>query len=557
MKDKQTLGSFIKEKRIEKKYTQKQLADILFVTESAVSKWERGIAYPDITLITEICNALEITEHELINANNDTNFRNLHQEALKYNKIKQTIFWILNICYIVAIITCFIVNIAVNHTLSWFFIVLTSIVCAYSFCPTITWIVKRFKLLVFIGSTFVSLFLLLLTCNIYSKNYWFLIPTVAILLSYFIIFFPILFTKQKNFLKLEQYKNLSRFFLIFYCLGITTFTILLLTVIRIYTVFSLSFAISITLLFFSIPLLYGVFKMININKRIIKITTLVLISLIILFITLSFVRTWYVHTTKSTKTSVIEESFNSIIINTDTIDINIYLSNDESSKISYTTTDTYNIDFSVNNNTLEINQYDNKKIYELLFNFSNLKLDLYLNIQTLDDLTIINSTGDINIADELNFDNINITSSTGDTLINNVTCNYLIYKGSTCDVKLENSNINNDLNIKTSTGEIILSNVVSNNAFFTSSTGDIILTNVLVDQSLNILGSTTDVIFNEIDASNITVKLSTGNVEGVINTDKIFIVQTSSGKIKIPECTTGGICKITTSTGDITIKIKA
>lgn len=557
MKDKQTLGSFIKEKRIEKKYTQKQLADILFVTESAVSKWERGIAYPDITLITEICNALEISEHELINANNDTNFRNLKQEALKYNRIKKTIFWILNICYIVAIITCFIVNIAVNHTLSWFFIVLTSIFCAYSFCPTITWIVKRFKLLVFIGSTFVSLFLLLLTCNIYSKNYWFLIPTVAILLSYFIIFFPILFTKQKNFLKLEQYKNLSRFFLIFYCLGITTFTILLLTVIRIYTVFSLSFAILITLLFFSIPLLYGVFKMININKRIIKITTFVLISLIILFITLSFVRTWYVHTTKSTKTSVIEESFSSIIINADTIDINIYLSNDGSSKISYTTTDSYNIDFSVNNNTLEINQYDNKKLYELLFNFSNLKLDLYLNIQTLDDLTIINSTGDINIVDELNFDNINITSSTGDTLINDVTCNYLIYKGSTCDVKLENSNINNDLNIKTSTGEIILSNVMSNNAFFTSSTGDIILSNVLVDQSLNILGSTADVIFNEIDASNITVKLSTGDVEGVINTDKIFIVKTSSGKIKIPECTTGGICKITTSTGDINLKIKA
>ena len=557
MKDKQTLGSFIKEKRIEKKYTQKQLADILFVTESAVSKWERGIAYPDITLITEICNALEISEHELINANNDTNFRNLKQEALKYNKIKKTIFWILNICYIVAIITCFIVNIAVNHTLSWFFIVLTSIVCAYSFCPTITWIVKRFKLLVFIGSTFVSLFLLLLTCNIYSKNYWFLIPTVAILLSYFIIFFPILFTKQKNYIKFEQYKNLSRFFLIFYCLGITTFTILLLTVIRIYTVFSLSFAILITLLFFSIPLLYGVFNMININKKIIKITTLVLISLMVLFITLSFIRTWYLHTTKSTKTSIIEESFSSLIINTDTIDINIYLSNDENSKISYTTTDTYNIDFSVNNNTLEINQYDNKKIYELLFNFSNLKLDLYLNIQTLDDLTIINSTGDINIVDELNFDNINITSSTGDTLINDVTCNYLIYKGSTCDVKLENSNINNDLNIKTSTGEIILSNVMSNNAFFTSSTGDIILSNVLVDQSLNILGSTADVIFNEIDASNITVKLSTGDVEGVINTDKIFIVKTSSGKIKIPECTTGGICKITTSTGDITIKIKA
>ena len=66
MKDKKIFGSFIKEKRIEKGYSQKDLAEILFVTESAVSKWERGITYPDITLITDICKALDITEHELI-----------------------------------------------------------------------------------------------------------------------------------------------------------------------------------------------------------------------------------------------------------------------------------------------------------------------------------------------------------------------------------------------------------------------------------------------------------------------------------------------------------
>ena len=53
MKDKKTFGSFIKQKRIEKNYSQKDLAELLFVTESAVSKWERGVTYPDITLISE------------------------------------------------------------------------------------------------------------------------------------------------------------------------------------------------------------------------------------------------------------------------------------------------------------------------------------------------------------------------------------------------------------------------------------------------------------------------------------------------------------------------
>ena len=44
MTDKNTFGSFIKAKRAEKEYSQKDQAEMLFVTEGAVSKWERGIS---------------------------------------------------------------------------------------------------------------------------------------------------------------------------------------------------------------------------------------------------------------------------------------------------------------------------------------------------------------------------------------------------------------------------------------------------------------------------------------------------------------------------------
>ena len=43
-----SFGEFLKAKRIEKKLTQKELANLVFVTESAVSKWERNEAKPDI-----------------------------------------------------------------------------------------------------------------------------------------------------------------------------------------------------------------------------------------------------------------------------------------------------------------------------------------------------------------------------------------------------------------------------------------------------------------------------------------------------------------------------
>lgn len=51
MEDKSTLGKFIQTKRKELGLSQKELAKALYVTESAVSKWERGISYPDITMI--------------------------------------------------------------------------------------------------------------------------------------------------------------------------------------------------------------------------------------------------------------------------------------------------------------------------------------------------------------------------------------------------------------------------------------------------------------------------------------------------------------------------
>ena len=68
--DRNKFGLYIKESRIKKNYTQQELADLLFVDASTVSKWERGVSYPDITLVPDICRVLDISEHELIESSN-------------------------------------------------------------------------------------------------------------------------------------------------------------------------------------------------------------------------------------------------------------------------------------------------------------------------------------------------------------------------------------------------------------------------------------------------------------------------------------------------------
>ena len=56
--DNKKFGAFIAAQRKEKGLTQKELADKLCVTDKAVSKWERGIGFPDIKLIEPLSEAL-------------------------------------------------------------------------------------------------------------------------------------------------------------------------------------------------------------------------------------------------------------------------------------------------------------------------------------------------------------------------------------------------------------------------------------------------------------------------------------------------------------------
>ena len=61
------IGKFIADCRKNKKITQEQLAEKLYITDRAVSKWERGLSLPDADKMIELCNILDINVNELLN----------------------------------------------------------------------------------------------------------------------------------------------------------------------------------------------------------------------------------------------------------------------------------------------------------------------------------------------------------------------------------------------------------------------------------------------------------------------------------------------------------
>ena len=72
----QKVGKFIQEIRKKNNLTQKQLADKYNVTYQAVSKWERGINLPDVTLLRQMSKDFNISIEDILDGSTSKQKRN-------------------------------------------------------------------------------------------------------------------------------------------------------------------------------------------------------------------------------------------------------------------------------------------------------------------------------------------------------------------------------------------------------------------------------------------------------------------------------------------------
>lgn len=71
--DNNKIGKFILNMRKEKNLTQKELGDKLFVTDKAVSKWERGVSLPDITMLNKLSKILGVSVNDILDGTKESN----------------------------------------------------------------------------------------------------------------------------------------------------------------------------------------------------------------------------------------------------------------------------------------------------------------------------------------------------------------------------------------------------------------------------------------------------------------------------------------------------
>ncbi len=273
----------------------------------------------------------------------------------------------------------------------------------------------------------------------------------------------------------------------------------------------------------------------------------------------------------------VTESFNNLSVKAVNDDVVFKLSDDNSCKVVCYEQEKLRHSVGVTNNTLEIVVNDMREWYDYisLFSFESPKITVYLPKNTYRSLSVDFVTGDVEIPKDFKFDSIALSGSTGSVKccagssgatkidlstgsikIDGASSGEMSLKTVTGGIDLKSVAVKGDINAESSTGNIVFRDVACGRLSSDASTGNIRLEGTVASQSFYIERSTGSVTFDGSDAAEITVKTSTGNVRGSLLSDKVFITDSSTGRIDVPKTVSGGKCEITTSTGCIEISIK-
>lgn len=275
------------------------------------------------------------------------------------------------------------------------------------------------------------------------------------------------------------------------------------------------------------------------------------------------------------KSYIIEEKFHNINIESAESNISFAKAEDNKCRVECREGDKIYHTVTVENDTLTIRRVDIRKWYEhFSIYWKEMKITVYLPKTEYDSLYIRTISGDVNISDKFTFISAEIDDTSGDISFD--------------------ANVNKELKTRTVSGGLSISNTKANKIEANSTSGDVTLTNIECSDNLQVGSISGNLSLKDIDCDNITVgntsgdnefinvtsrrfqcesvsgninlyscdadnlklKTTSGNVSGSLLTDKQFKTESISGKINVPSSETGGICEITTVSGDINITTK-
>ncbi len=250
------------------------------------------------------------------------------------------------------------------------------------------------------------------------------------------------------------------------------------------------------------------------------------------------------------------ENFDNISVKVETATVILTSSNDDICRVECVEETKVKHSVKIQDGTLTISVKDSRKWYDHIgINLKTPKVTIYLPKDVYTSLSVKTTTGNIEVPDKFQFERVAITGTTS-----NIACYANISKSielitTTGKIALGPTQTET-VSLVVTTGKVIAKDVSCSQLTAKSSTGHIELENVIAKESIKAQTTTGGVKFKGCDADEITAKTTTGSVRGTLLSEKIFVTDTSTGKVSVPKTTSGGKCEITTTTGSIEIEIE-
>ena len=204
-----------------------------------------------------------------------------------------------------------------------------------------------------------------------------------------------------------------------------------------------------------------------------------------------------------------------------------------------------------------------------LFSPEESTVTVYLAEPMLETMNLKTSTGAVRVAEEILAKNatvefstakiefaasvsemLRVSGSTGDVSLRGAQYGNLEVKTSTGDISLSGGSAR-EVSLRVSTGEISVESFACGSLAVVSSTGEQEYEGVTVDGAMTLESDTGDISIEDCSVASATITTATGDVKGRFNSPMIFFATTDTGRVRVPESTEGGLCKITTDTGNI------
>lgn len=273
----------------------------------------------------------------------------------------------------------------------------------------------------------------------------------------------------------------------------------------------------------------------------------------------------------------ITEEFTGIRLDASSADVRFVPSSDGTCRVACFEYETMPHTVRVENGTLTVTARDERSWIDhiALITVKSPEITVYLPQKEYEALTVSVSTGDVEISREFTFGSISVAAttgdvkcaasatadisiavSTGDIALSNVSAGELSLSGTTGQMKLQDITCAGDARLSVTTGKTVIKNMTCGSFVSEGSTGDLILENTVARGSFFAKRTTGDVKPDGCDAAEMTVKTSTGDITGTLLSEKIFTAKTSTGQVQVPQTTSGGVCSLTATTGDIQISLK-